>query len=607
MRTARGGRVRRAWPALLCLSIPACTLPEPEDGSCDAWADPHCEHPIDRLLVPKLREIGLAPREAEAEEFCRRLHVDLWGRIPDPYELGDCVLLPDAASRVDAAMASPLYERTMRRAWGETLHYDNVLGWTEAVVDLDAAVGRMYAGDLRYDDFTIEAAVHPAFLGLHPYDEWPAALFEVFLGRPARQDEIAAFEPLRTPMSERYFCEGHIYWNVYQELLDEGYTAAEAETYTADACSDFSRIDWSVNFCYCDSEENPGGCASDVLGTPISLEGRCANPDDPDAIANLVRIDAALPGDDDTCPDGVRRPECRDREILEEETVELVELAPLPLIDEAGRAELAKIGRAIAARDDFYEAAVDREARLLLGWWQTSFRRPATDLPELRRLLADLLRENGSLREIQRLLLTSQLYVAPAALPDGAADTLPDWAMAPTKLMAAETWIDSAATAVGETTGVCDFRFVTREGYYDTSILDEELAEPTPRSFFDQHYEEEAYYEFAIRLGGCSADQRRPSLSSVGIAFTESELSRTLCAYGRGVVPPDWDGSLESGAHHVIASTLGRPLDESEAALLVSDMEACIAAGADVGCADAETALRWLCRRAIESAEFATY
>lgn len=596
--------------ALVWLLVAACATPEDvpiEDLGCEARPDPRCDHPIDRLLLPRLRALGVEIRDAAPEEYCRRLTVDLWGRVPDAYELGDCVLLPDAAARVDAAMASPLYERTMRRAWGEVLGYDNIRGYSDAVVDLDAKVGRLYSGDLRYDDFAIEAAVHSGFLGLHPSEEWPAALWQVFLGRPARADEIAAFVPLANVFSPRFFCEGHVYWNLYNELLAEGLTAAEAELYTVDTCTDLARTDWTVNFCSCDPDVNAGGCATDVLGTHVALNGTCANPAAPDDAANLRRVDPFRPGESDLCPDGMRRPECRDRELIEEaEMLALDTLDIVPAATEAERAELAKIGAALAARGDFWEAAVDREARLLLGWWQTSFRRPETDMPELRRLLADSLREHGSLREIQRLILTSRLYVAPAERPD-IDGPVPDFAMAPTKLMAAETWLDSAATAVGEPTGVCDFRFVGREGYYDTSIVDPALAEPMPPSFYDELSEDAGYHDFAIRLGGCNAEQRRPSLSSVGIAFTESELGRMLCAYGRGVVPADWDGDLANGARHVIAGTLGRTLDEVEASLLVSDMEACIAAGPDVGCADGETALRWLCRRAIESAEFSTY
>jgi hypothetical protein len=593
----------------------ACTSEAPADPTdllgCGANPDPHCDHPIDRLVLPRLRALGLEPRQASPAEYCRRLAIDLWGRIPNPAELAACIEMPDAATRADAFMNAPLYLRTMRRAWGELLAYDNFRGWTEESLDLDELVRQLYAEELDYASFATTVAVHPGFLGLHPGDEWAAGLWTTFLGRPARADEIAGFRPLANVWMPRFFCEGHIYWTVYRELTqEEGFTHAEAATATEDTCGDLYRTEWATNFCLCLPGYSAGGCSSDVLGTPIDLSGPCADEDEPYETVNLSRIDPRLPGDDDTCPDGVRRPECLDLEIFYDD-FGMRPLVALPLLDDAGRAELSKIGTALVARGDFWEAAVDHEARLLLGWWQTSFRRPESDLPEVRRFLADHLRETGSVRDVQRLLLTSLLYTAPAEPPAGVTREIPDFAMAPTKLMAAETWLDSAAAVVDERSGVCDFRFVTPEGYYDTSMLDLRVADYADDSIYDLHASEDVedgYATAAIRLGGCNAETRRPALSNVGMAFAEGELTRMLCAYGRGVLPDGWDGTdLDAGARHVVRAALGRELDDAEAAELTGEMRECLAAGPDHGCADPETAVRWLCQRALESTEFSTY
>jgi hypothetical protein len=575
--------------ALLVIVAIGCS----EDRSCEAHWDPRCEHPIDRLVIPELRALGIEPREAEPAEYCRRLAIDLTGRVPTPGELAECVALPDAAARVDHVMASPRYLRTMRRAWGEHLAYNNFSGWSDEIVELDALVGRLYAGEVRYDAFASDAVVHPGFLGLHRYDDWAGALWRVFLGRPARADEIAGMRSLAYALVPRGFCEGHILAYLIDEALDEGLDPVDAHAQAYDVCLDLERAEWAVNFCACSAEA--GGCATGVLGREVALAGACADPDDPYADANARRIHERVAGDSDECPDGTHRDECRD---ISTET--FGKPVSLPLVDAAGRAELAKIGGALVERGDFWEAAVDREARLLLGWWQTSFRHPDTDLPDVRRVLADRLREHGSVREIHRLVLTSILYTAPAEAVEG----VPDFAAAPTKLMAAENWLDSAALAVGEPTGVCDFRWVTPEGYYDSSLIDYRLSEETPYSIYDARLGDEAYYELAIKLGGCNAEARRPSLSSVGIAFTEATLARMLCAYGRGVVPADWDGELASGARHVIERVLGRVPDDVETGELVGEMQACLGAG---GCSDPETALRWLCTRALESTEFSTY
>lgn len=582
-------------PVKLLAGVAVVTFGCSDDQSCETHWDPRCEHPIDRIVVPKLRALGIEPTEAPSAEYCRRLTIDLLGRIPTSAELAECIAQPNAAARVDLVMTSPLYTRTMRRSWGEHFTYNNFSGWSDEIVDLDALVGTLYAGQLRYDQFAVQAVVHPGFLGLHREGAWAAAVWRVFLGRPARADEIAGIQPLANAFSPRGFCEGHIFATAFAEGLEEGLDANAARLQAEDVCFDLERAEWSVNFCACNSE--PGGCTSNTLGREITLKGTCVDEDDPYADANARRLDVRVPGDDDTCTDGSHRPECRDVST----EFDGAAIVALPLVDDAGRAELAKIGSALALRGDFWEAAVDREAKLVLGWWQTSFRNPDTDLPDVRRVLADHLRQGGSVRELQRLLLTSVLYTAPATGQD-----VPDFALAPTKLMVAETWLDSAALAVGEPSGVCDFRWVTPEGFYDTTLIDPRLAEDTPYSIYDARLGDEAYYELAIKLGGCNAEAHRPALSSVGITFTESTLARMLCAYGRGVVPRDWDGRLASGAQHVIERLLARAPDDSELAELVTEMEACIAAGAQ-GCADPEVAVRWLCTRALESTEFSTY
>lgn len=153
---------------------------------------------------------------------------------------------------------------------------------------------------------------------------------------------------------------------------------------------------------------------------------------------------------------------------------------------------------------------------------------------------------------------------------------------------------------------MCDFRWVTAEGYYDHSIVDSRVAEKKQRSIYDATTDQ-SYVELAIQLGGCSSEGKRPTLSNVGMAFTEGGLSELLCAYGRGVVPEGWTGDLDAAARHAILSLLGRTPDDGEVAELVGEMSACIDAGASAGCATAETAARWLCQRALESVEFKTY
>ena len=63
--------------------------------------------------------------------------------------------------------------------------------------------------------------------------------------------------------------------------------------------------------------------------------------------------------------------------------------------------------RALSARPDFWEAAADRELKRFLDWWQAGLRRPDYDIPLVRSTLADELRRTGSIRQLQRTIVTS--------------------------------------------------------------------------------------------------------------------------------------------------------------------------------------------------------
>jgi hypothetical protein len=77
--------------AIAVVLLVACNggddAPPDPDLSCDAIPDPHCDHPIDRIVIPKLRALDLGPRDGTADEVCRRMAIDLLGRAPSAGEL----------------------------------------------------------------------------------------------------------------------------------------------------------------------------------------------------------------------------------------------------------------------------------------------------------------------------------------------------------------------------------------------------------------------------------------------------------------------------------------------------------------------------------------
>jgi hypothetical protein len=545
--------------------------------------------------------------DAPADELCRRLHIDLLDRGPTLEERAACLRDP-YEDVVDRLLADPAHERTWRARWSKLLGYNLYLPGIRDLVDLDDRIGAMDRGDISYREFAAAVAWHPAFWALHKDDDWATALYAVFLGRPARADEIAGLRPLTRIWRQRIYAEGFYWFSLYRRSLSEGQTEAGATAFANIKASGGAKADWGIDTCGCSGGEGVAKCESDTLGARVSFAPRCTPAD-----ATIHRTRDFTPGQDDECPDGSRRPECADR--LTDFAGGYMPIEPWPALDDDMRADLDGVGRALAARHDFWDAAADRELRWLLGWWQTTFVRPDSDLPAVRALLGEALRDGATPRDIDRMIVTSYLYRLPAtaaAAPDPATAGAPPppWTMGPTKLLAGEGWLRAAATAVGETVAPCDHRFVVRGGW-NPNFVDPRLLFQEPSSLDALLGDPKFHIKASLALGGCNGDTMRPVISNLGLAYAQGQLSRPLCAYGGGVLPPDWDGAnLHAALDHLAAAILSRALDPEERTELVAEMRACrdadTATGTE-GCKDDESAVRWMCRRMLDSVEFGTY
>lgn len=601
--------MRLAWP--IAIALLGCgndrSEPPPPDLSCEGTPDPHCAHPIDRVLVPRLRALGLAPRDASPEEVCRRMAIDLRGRTPTQAEQARCAT-QSFAEMADAFMASDEFVRTQRRAWAELAKYESLLVWGRDLDDLDQLVGGLYRDEVAYDDFVRAYVVHPAFYALHPGDAWTANVFSIFLGRPARQDELTAARPLTLAWQARAFAGGHVFWSWYQWQLGKGQSEAAATSSALVQAYNGAKVEWDSNLCACTPALLSPGCFSDVFGPYLELAPICNDLTAPRAAINVYRFAARTPTTDELCPDELtRRPECADRA----RGVDPVTFAPfveVPELTPAMRAEWRKIGDALVGRQDLWEAAVDRELRKLLGWWQATFKHPESDLPEVRAVLVDLLRQGASVREVMQLILTSQLYVQPQQVPDGVDPlTAPPWVAGPAKLLAGEGWWASAVAAVGETPGTCDFRW-GQSNTYEPRWTDPRLVESTAGSIDARYTTATPAWGHSIaaiqRLGGCTGDSKRAEISNVGLAFAQANIARELCALATTVTPAGWSGDLAQAATHLVSRAWARAPLPGEIDAMVAEMTACLDAGT---CPTAEVAARWLCVRLLDSAEFSTY
>lgn len=589
--------------------------PDPTTLTCEAKPEPHCAHPIDHLLVPMYRAANVPIRDAGAREICRRMAVDLIGRIPTVEEADACAR-QTPSQMADTFMAMPEYVVAQARTWGELLGYDlNFKNWYGDVLDLDAIVRRAYAPATRlaYSELAARAVVHPAFYTTHQGDDWAAGIFNVFLGRAARPDEIAGMRVLLPIWANRIACDGRLWFIANRNGNGDSFCSENG----------ILAIEWAANFCSCTPAQNNIPCRTSALGATVDFgSDGCRLPMDPTNEQNFVRLGdrVALGLHDDRCGDGVHRAECRDRAYALDATGQHLllagPLAALPQPSAPQAARLHQIGDALAARPDFWEAAADRELRRFMSWWKDGTRRPDYDVPEVRAVVSRELQKGNDLPAIQKLIVTSLLYVAPAE-PSAEVAKPPLWSMGPTKLLASEAWLDSAAmVALGESLGVCDYRFVagglTQINDNGTfPFVDPEVVVRVPSPLAMKGFTSDDYYTAAQQLGGCSADGARPRISSVGIVYAQHDLAKMLSAYGPKIVPSmSLDGSqasLEAAAAYVVRRLLSREASAEEKAALAKDMADCIAAGPTNGCETPEIAVRALARDILEQADFSTY
>jgi hypothetical protein len=561
--------------------------------------------------VPRLAHLGVIPTRADAPELCRRLAIDVLGRSFSGDELTFCkrtLATQGVEAVVDAWMALPDHDRTERRNWANLVAYDVTLSNHRYVIDADDMAGALARGAIGYDELATRLVIHPAFYSRHPDDDWSRQIFSLFLGRTARADETKAFRPLVNVWSGR--------------------TVGEAR--------DFREV--AFDFCQC--ELFPGGCLSHALGTPINLNNLCVKdpPPAPSPTAGGKGRSAKKPPPPPPPPAFIPMGDPMGLGLKETKLVRMIDVGdelavPIPMATSNQRTALKSIGAALTNRQDFWEAAVDREMRRYLGWWQTAFKRPESDLPEVRSALAAELAKTKSIRALDRTILTSVLYTMPSIeRPDLSkeAQTV-RWTSGPRKLLAGEPWLDSLGLAVGEDLGVCDHRF--RSTRFDLTVVEENEISATDSNGTMQAYspyspyidpltmirrkstlidlatnEPFNYSKAAHLVGGCGASV--PAISSLGLAQSQRDLAATICAGGRLMVPSTAKGAkLEDDVRRVVMRMLGREATTAETARFAKEMRECMTpeSNGSTSCDSRVAATRWLCTRIATSTEFGTY
>ncbi len=110
-------------------SFVAPARPELPENTHDTWN----VHPIDRLLLPALREVGLEPMpESALTRLCRRVHLDLTGLPPTPAQV-EAFLSDERPDRyehlVDGLLASPRFGEAWASWWLDQARYADSKGF----------------------------------------------------------------------------------------------------------------------------------------------------------------------------------------------------------------------------------------------------------------------------------------------------------------------------------------------------------------------------------------------------------------------------------------------------------------------------------------------
>jgi hypothetical protein len=177
---------------------PDDTRPPDCDGACVAYCNAaNLQNPVNRGLCRSLWGVGLTHHPIEFAEACRRLFVDLIGRVPTADE-AESTCSSDWGDTVRRLMDTPEFILINQRRAADKYLYSNEVVNVQAIYDMDRLVEKLYRGKVSYDQFAAVVSAHPVLTRRHadPGDK-VEALFHLFLGRPP-------FEHERADMSRLY-------------------------------------------------------------------------------------------------------------------------------------------------------------------------------------------------------------------------------------------------------------------------------------------------------------------------------------------------------------------------------------------------------------------
>ncbi|MBF5042930.1 hypothetical protein FGE12_11070 [Aggregicoccus sp. 17bor-14] len=196
-------------------SVADDTRPPNCDADCEAYcAGAGLQNPVNRGLCRSLWGVGLAPRPIVAQEACRRLFIDLVGRVPTADESeAACGAGGDWGATVERLMGEDAFVALNQRRAADRFLYSNEVVSVQGIYDMDNLVAKLYRGLVPYDQFAEVASAHPVLVrrNADPGDR-AESLFRQFLGRPPFESEKADMARLYRTWHSGYY--DHAYLNM---------------------------------------------------------------------------------------------------------------------------------------------------------------------------------------------------------------------------------------------------------------------------------------------------------------------------------------------------------------------------------------------------------
>jgi uncharacterized protein DUF1549 len=509
------------------------------------------DNPIDAALCERVGPTFM--ERAPEEELCRRLHLDLVGRIPSEEEMEAHCRDRSPEEMARAIMETDAFVAMEVRYWvQERLRLDHLRTHGTVLVDFDRVAGELARGQ-AYDDFVARALAHPAVACNQTY--------------PSYDDDFGF----------HYFTE---------DAADRAIRAFLGRAPLGGELDDFANLlrVWTP--------------ASFSLEPPISnSDYLLVGVLDPAACAGLLGS-------------------CTSTLFGHEVTVDLAaSLSGATLYTELGdepsasvEAELEKPGRLLAEQPELWDEAADAALRRLLGWWKSTADQPDTDIPEVRAALAGWFRDTPGhdIRDLYATVASSLLYRTSNELDPDVDKDAPVWKVGPLKAMSPEMWLDSAAMAAGVELGACDI--------HTDEEPEPDLDEPCAGPYFNAYLREPPpaglwhepgvgpfdYFEAAHRMGGCLGGKPHQAHPGLMTLFAEVDLAPRIC---RGAAALGLDGAdADTLARTLFRRFFGREPTGHEIEPALAE-GACLADGA---CSVTELAEAY-CGALLRSAAFTYY